>query len=360
MPPFPDDIPTHPLLVIDYRLLQNGDVAQIDKLWKAATGLGFWYLKNHGADDEANAMFDVGKETIALPLEEKLKFSRGKVGFAFGYQGAGVEVVDNKGTLDVTESLNISVDDVLGYPNVVHNPYPSTVNARMSELRLFVQKSHEINLLLLDILNDRLGLPKRTLADLHKLKLHSRSVARVIYAPPQVGSNDQFHLLTPHTDFGSLSFLHNRLGGLQVLLPGSEQWFFVKPLPGHAICNIGDALNIFSGGLLRSNIHRVVPPPKAQAIFERWSVVYFTRPNDTVELCALRDKSALIAEAVANAPDKKYEPGVTAKDWVFKRLRSLRVEHYDVRWIFHANHEDIHPHSDVFLESREREVSERH
>lgn len=72
------------------------------------------------------------------------------------------------------------------------------------------------------------------------------------------------------------SFLHNRLGGLQVLPPGSSTWYYVKvmylrrtctrqsltstlqPIPGHAICNIGDALNIFSGGILRSNIHRVV------------------------------------------------------------------------------------------------------
>ena len=33
---------------------------------------------------------------------------------------------------------------------------------------------------------------------------------------------------------------------------------FSKPLEGHAICNIGDALNVFSGGIMRSNIHRVV------------------------------------------------------------------------------------------------------
>lgn len=31
-----------------------------------------------------------------------------------------------------------------------------------------------------------------------------------------------------------------------------------QPIPGHAICNIGDALALLSGGILRSNIHRVV------------------------------------------------------------------------------------------------------
>ena len=42
LPPFPDDVPTHPLLVIDYELLIKRDEAEIDKLWKAATELGFW------------------------------------------------------------------------------------------------------------------------------------------------------------------------------------------------------------------------------------------------------------------------------------------------------------------------------
>ena len=41
-PPFPDDVPTVPLLVIDYALLQAGDEQEIDRLWQAATELGFW------------------------------------------------------------------------------------------------------------------------------------------------------------------------------------------------------------------------------------------------------------------------------------------------------------------------------
>ena len=41
-PPFPDDIPVAPLLVIDYALIKAGDQDEIDKLWKAATELGFW------------------------------------------------------------------------------------------------------------------------------------------------------------------------------------------------------------------------------------------------------------------------------------------------------------------------------
>ena len=41
-PSFPDDVPTHPLLVIDYQLVLTGDKEETEKLWKAATELGFW------------------------------------------------------------------------------------------------------------------------------------------------------------------------------------------------------------------------------------------------------------------------------------------------------------------------------
>lgn len=41
-PPFPEDVPTHPLLVIDYQLVKAGDHDETEKLWKAATQLGFW------------------------------------------------------------------------------------------------------------------------------------------------------------------------------------------------------------------------------------------------------------------------------------------------------------------------------
>lgn len=42
VPKFPDDVPTVPLLVVDYALVKAGDETEIDKLWRAATQLGFW------------------------------------------------------------------------------------------------------------------------------------------------------------------------------------------------------------------------------------------------------------------------------------------------------------------------------
>ncbi|KAK7452195.1 hypothetical protein VKT23_012298 [Stygiomarasmius scandens] len=326
-PPFPDNVPTHPLLVIDYNLLKSGDVKEKERLWTAATELGFWYLKNHGADEEVNGMFDMGAETMALPMEEKMKFEQGDGGISFGYKAKGASAVDAEGNPDTVEWMNVSKDDALSYPKPARRTYPHTVNARMkSTITPFVQKSVDINDTILAIFNEKLELPEGALDKLHTGSGEFSGCETRVIRNPAAGLAADRMAIGAHTDFGSLSFLHNRLGGLQVLPPGVEEWQYVKPLPGHAICNIGDALSVMSGGILRSNIHRVVPPPGEQSTLDRWSLVFFFRPGNSVLLRALTDQSPVIADAV-NAADGSidFNPGETAEEWFVRRVKYQRL-----------------------------------
>ncbi|KAI0090369.1 hypothetical protein BDY19DRAFT_939884 [Irpex rosettiformis] len=327
LPPFPDDVPTHDLLVIDYELVKNGDKGETDRLWEAATRLGFWYLKNHGALEEVEAMFDMGAETMRLPMSEKMKYEQGDDGMSFGYKAAGANAVDETGALDTVEFINVSRNDALAWPNKVHRDYPPTVNARMeSTVKPFIKKSMEINMTLMDVFNSRLGLPNGTLAARHSVDEPSGCESRVIKNPPRNGASEAKQAIGAHTDFGSLSFLHNKLGGLQVLPPGVTEWKYVKPLPGHAICNVGDTLSLFSGGILRSNLHRVVTPPREQGNYERWSLVFFSRPQYDAELHALTEESQIIADAVARSPDpSKFSTGQTAGAWFKRRIKNQRI-----------------------------------
>ncbi|KAI0354635.1 Clavaminate synthase-like protein [Trametes cingulata] len=321
-PLFPNDVPTHPLLIVDYELLEAGDHNELAKLWHAATHLGFWYLRNHGVEREVDAMFDLGAETLALPLSEKMKYEQGDNGDSFGYKARGTIATDLNGTRDTVEFLNIAQDDALSWPHPTHRTYPPTVNARMRQVVLpFVRKSMAVNNTLLDIFERLLGLPKGAIAELHATDDLSGSEARVVKTPPNQSSAG----IGAHTDFGTLTFLHNRLGGLQVLPPGSPEWQYVKPLPGHAICNVGDALAIFSGGILRSNLHRLMPPPGQQSRYERYSVAFFTRPKNAVVLRPLTEQSRMIADAVAKNPKEEYNSGATAGEWTSRRIRKLRL-----------------------------------
>jgi len=325
LPPFPENVQTHPLLVVNYELIKAGDTQEIDKLWKAATELGFWYLSNHGVNQEANEMFRMGEETMMLPLEEKMKFEQGDDGMSFGYKAAGANATDEAGSLDTVEFINIAKDDAFAWPKQARRDYPSTVAARMeSTIQPFVRKSLEVNNTLLEIFTSKLGLPHGALAKRHTLDEYSGSEARCIKTGP-LPDTAPVKAIGAHTDFGSLSFLHNVLGGLQVLVPGTDSWQFVKPIPGHAICNLGDAMALFSGGILRSNMHRVIAPPGAQSRYDRWSLVYFTRPGNSVMLRALVEESPMIADAVTKTPEKNFETEATSYDWFTRRIKNQRI-----------------------------------
>ncbi|KAH9828690.1 Clavaminate synthase-like protein [Rhodofomes roseus] len=321
--PFPDDAPIHPLPVIDYRLLKQWDRKEIIKLWGAATEQGFWYLVNHGVDREVNDMFDMGSETLDLPLQEKMRFEQGDNGNSFGYKAKGTIQTDANGTRDNVEFLNIAQDDALSWPKPTHRTYPYTVNARMSNTIIpFVHKSMDVNTTILTIFERQLGLPRGELLRLHSLESPCGSEARCIKTP----QNQSTAGVGAHTDFGTLTFLHNRLGGLQVMPPGTQRWLYIKPLPGYAVCNIGDALSIFSGGILRSALHRVMPPPGTQSRFERYSIAFFTRPRNSVVLRHLGKSSDMIARAIAKAPEGEFETDTTSAEWVARRIRKLRLK----------------------------------
>ncbi|KAF8576380.1 Clavaminate synthase-like protein [Ramaria rubella] len=264
----------------------------------------------------------MGASTMALPLPEKLKYEQGDSGHSFGYKAAGANNTDEHGNLDTVEFINVSKDDALGRPKIVHRLYPPCVENRMLDIKRFIEASDNINRTLMDLMSDRLGLPKEVLRSKHKLTELSPSESRVIKNPPKKMTEEQV-AIGAHTDFGSLSLLHNILGGLQVLVPGTNSWQYVKPLPGHAICNIGDSLAIYSGGVLRSNLHRVVPPPGAQGEFERWSLVYFLRPAMSAILEPLT-QSPLIAEATLKN-NMTVGDNVTAGEWFSRRIQNQRV-----------------------------------
>lgn len=121
-----------------------------------------------------------------------------------------------------------------------------------------------------------------------------------------------------------MTLLFNRVGGLQILPPGGmssndTDWLHCRPLPGHLVCNLGDALVKLTRGVLRSNIHRVISPPGAQADCVRHSLVYFARPNDEVLLKSLEGSE--IIEMVDREDDVEV---VTAKQHTLNRALGRR------------------------------------
>lgn len=218
--------------------------------------------------------------------------------------------------------MQVPRNDLLGITTADSHPAPNVLKRSRLTFQSMMRKSHSIATLILDLINTSLGLPESTLTNLHRIDAPSGDLVRLIKAPPQP-AGDRRIALPEHTDYGSVTLVFNRLGGLQVFSPpGTDaQWLYVKPLPGHAIVNIGDAMVKFINGLLRSNLHRIVSPPGEQANFTRYSLLYFCRPDNDVLLRRLEGSSRI---AVLEKDVEEEE--INAEDWVLRRGLTGRAD----------------------------------
>ncbi|CAG5185646.1 uncharacterized protein ALTATR162_LOCUS11361 [Alternaria atra] len=386
LPTFPDNVPTAPLLRISLQKLLEHDDEEQNRCWQACCELGFFYLDVRTSDtrvddnnnnnsnashssivdgnallEDVDKLFNVMQDFYDLDVTEKFKYDFKDQGSYFGYKGYGEGIVDKQGTKDRNEFYNvrfassyfpisisktlqlltchlqISKDDILGISKPL--PSPAVLNPHRGLYKSYITSSHAICMLIASLLSSRLPLKQdvREAGDLpaiHRLNAASGDQIRFVKAPPQEQSLKGV-ALGEHTDFGSVTVLFNRLGGLQVRLPEhtlplaptstsppptdvekklcEDGWTYVRPLPGHCIVNLGDALVKFSNGTLRSNIHRVVAPPGEQGSVTRYSLVYFCRPEDDVVLRSLVEGGA-----------EDVEEPVTAKEWILRRALGRR------------------------------------
>ncbi|KAF2877080.1 hypothetical protein BDV95DRAFT_625136 [Massariosphaeria phaeospora] len=323
---FPDDVPTAPLVTLSLNKLVAEDAEEKARFFEASKSLGFFYLDMRGCAegeellDGANDMFDLMEEFYGLPVEEKLKYDFAAQGSYFGYKGIGAEVIDGKGTKDKNEIYNISKDDLLSLSDRI--PAPDVINNNRKGSASYVQANNKILTTLFSSLASSLKLPASSFTDLHRIASSSGCHIRFIRAPPQPISERSLSL-GEHTDFGSLTILFNRIGGLQVLLPGTSDWVYVRPMPGCAIINLGDAMVKFSAGILRSNLHRVVAPPGRQEDMVRYSLVYFSRPEHEVKMRRL--EGGLVDAIEHNGADEVEE---STKDWLKRRHQGRKVQFF--------------------------------
>lgn len=157
-----------------------------------------------------------------------------------------------------------------------------------------------------------------TFASLQTPTQASGTVVRLIkaYASPEQG--DLRTSMIHHTDFGTITLLANVLGGLQILAPGKPAtnegaWLYVRPQPGCLIVNLGDAMVQWSGGLLRSNCHRINFAPGNQRFVDRYSLGLLVRPH----------RDASMRKLMGEGTDAE-DVNLTAWEWEVKKAMALK------------------------------------
>lgn len=296
---------TDAIPVIDIAPALDGrDVAKVAReIHQAATGSGFFYIKNHGIDPALIAQaFQVAKDFFAAPQEVKETIAVNTN--QRGWMKPGMSRLAGSKTHDLKEvffwGAETAMDDPdLGKPLVAVNQWPDAAFPRLKQdLQPYYQAVCNVGRALMSALALSLDQDEDFFA-----KAYAKPLARgqLVYYPPSTAADEAEERfgVAPHTDFGVLTLLlQDQSGGLQVR-HASGEWIEAPPIEGTLVCNIGDLLARWSNDRFASTLHRVINrTPNA-----RYSIpVFFDPHTDTViDPCDLGTPEA----------DRKYMP-VTA------------------------------------------------
>jgi isopenicillin N synthase-like dioxygenase len=331
-PPFPDGLPTIDLETISLHKIQNGDRAEQDRMFEACKNWGFFYLElAHSEQGEfihrnADEVARVAEQTMALPLEEKQKYCP-RDREIFGYKRAGQTKVDKDKTPDTAEFFNVAKNEMIVPDAAMQRAWPAPILASKTLCAEYCRTAHAVGLQMLEMLTTRLGIDPDEIRARHAFAAPAGDHIRMTRGPPRKTAAMPEIQTPSHTDFGTITILMNWLGGLQVYSAPNRvlgnldfeeggEWKWVRPKPGCAIINLGDAAVKFTNGVLCSGRHRVVPAPGEQGLWPRYSIVYFVRPINECRLKTLKGSGVPVA-------GDEDDTGVNAREWILAQADRL-------------------------------------
>lgn len=262
---------TDSVAVIDITDVDAASVA----MRKAFSNSGFFYVTNHGIDENLiDNLRRVQREFFACSLEVKQEVAIDENNR--GYLGHGEAQMHGAKRKDEKEVFfwgsDYGPDDPdrqLGIPMVGDNQWP-TAPAEFAEI--VKRYSAEISRLgdqVLRCIALSLGAPKDAFVPYYE---RAMTRGQLICYPPTSDLADAFGV-APHTDFGCITLLLQETAGLQALI--GDEWQDVPPLPGTLVVNVGDLLERWTGGQVPSTQHRVVNRNTGA----RYSIAMFHDPS---------------------------------------------------------------------------------
>ena len=272
-----DDIP---VINVSARHDPAGRAEIAAHLYQAAANTGFFYLAGHGISTELQAgAFAASKAFFNLDAADKASITVNQD--QRGWMAAGQTNLEGAKTHDQKEvffwGYDVGDDDEdvqNGVPLVVPNLWPTE---KASFLKPAIMPYYTEVLALgrdiLSLLAVGMGHDEAIFTDAYRKPLGR---GQLVYYPEM--NSDDFSAerfgAAAHSDFGVLTILmQDQLGGLQIASKEGG-WIEAPPIPNTFVCNIGDLLEMWTGGKLKSTLHRVIN----RAAEARYSIPIFCDP----------------------------------------------------------------------------------
>ncbi|EIE22069.1 oxidoreductase [Coccomyxa subellipsoidea C-169] len=304
-----------PIVQVSLDDFENRKQEITNDLWKAATEIGFFYLKDHGlSGDEIKHMFEISEAFFKLPADVKAKY-RFDLSKNIGWE-SGQQKRASHHLPELKESLQLKWHDMEG-----RWPSDQDIADFQATCEAFMQKCQEISFKVLSCFALGLGFEEDFFTKNHDVtKPDAQQTFRLMHYFPVEGKTfpEGFPRAGSHCDFETITLLFAKGAGLEVC-PGREatsehavgdEWTECPALPGTITVNIGDALMRWSDDKLKSNYHRVRMPLPGEDKGSRFSIAYFNQANK---------------HSIIEGKEGRYPP-ISAEEFVSESLRAIYVK----------------------------------
>ncbi|XP_057978292.1 gibberellin 20-oxidase-like protein [Malania oleifera] len=223
----------------------------LSSLSQASQEMGFFYISNHGISrDLFGKVCLLSKHIFGLPLESKLRL--GPLSSTKTYTPRFI-------ASPFFESLRVSGPDFFASAKNSADALFDKQHSDYSEiLEEYGNKMEELSKRIIEVVLMSLGddfVGKFYEPDFNNCHGYLRIVS---YSPPDNVEEKEVEGLGMHTDMSCITIVYqDEIGGLQMRLREGE-WMDIQPREGSLVVNIGDLMQAWSNGRLRSSEHRVV------------------------------------------------------------------------------------------------------
>jgi len=278
--------------MVDVGALFDGTASQIaataKALGAAARGYGFLYVTGHRVPAALyQRLLHAAQEFFALPLAEKMRVYIGNSRNHRGYVPEGEEgfaggIRDAKEAYDCSRDLPADDPDYLsGNPLLGPNQWPQLAGFR-SAVDAYYAATFELGRVLLRGFALALDQP----ADrFDAVLLKPPSQLRLIHYPHDPQAMDKPGI-GAHTDYELFTLLRSTAPGLEVMNE-SGVWIDAPPVPDAYVVNIGDMLELWTGGEFVATSHRV-----RKVSQERYSFPLFFAVDYHTRIVSMRTSAA--------------------------------------------------------------------
>lgn len=277
--------------IVDLQLINQDYSGFISYIRDICHHVGFFYLVNHGISSEKIAlMLNQAQALFQLPQEVKESLSINQSAHYRGYGALNAEIT--KGLPDFKETFDLGLERTarLSAPStdyeILHGPNqwpPALMLPKFKYLMIeYLHAMQQLGCTIMHFLAESLGLTPKMVDDLfHPASENAYAILRLLRYPPggeKLG-------VGPHTDAGFLVFLlQDEVGGLEVKNQQGD-WVSAPPKENAFIVNIGEMLEVWSGGYYRATEHRVINATNQ----ERISAPFFYEPHLNSAITPLGD-----------------------------------------------------------------------